>query len=165
MPPEKVFAVRDNASVRLVGKESIAVRLTAPLAMIVVETDVARVLLALTSVLATQASLAHTAKALYFLPAIMAFLMGKNLPLPFSLSRQFLGPQYWPADELYGDFHPVFNRSVIASVHIRMPAESLELLRSPSFLYQNATYLKADMVFTNGHVKLDLPNIGIKCKG
>jgi hypothetical protein len=79
--------------------------------------------------------------------------------------RQILGPQYWPDDEKYGDHHPVFNRSVIATIHITMPAETLEILRSPDFIYKNASYLKADMVFNNGELSVDIPAIGIKCKG
>lgn len=79
--------------------------------------------------------------------------------------RQFLGPQYWPSDEQYGDHHPVFNRSVIATVHIHMPPETLKILRDPSYVYQNASYLPADMVFFNGNLELELPKIGIKCKG
>lgn len=76
-----------------------------------------------------------------------------------------MGPQYWPDGEKYGDHHPIFNRSLIGTVHIHMPAETLELLRAPDFVYKNATYLKADMVFFNGNVNVEVPGIGIKCKG
>lgn len=68
-------------------------------------------------------------------------------------------------EDPYKDFHPIFNRSEIASVYITMSEDNLFSLRDPMFMTHNDTYLQADMFFVSGDIQEFVPKIGIKAKG
>lgn len=89
---------------------------------------------------------------------------------------QPLGPTYWPSNEPYREHHPFFNRSVLATIHIRISEQLLKEVRStniensisifapPVLTLFLGTYVPAEMLFNNGNVEIATP-VGIKLKG
>jgi len=63
------------------------------------------------------------------------------------------------------DNHPVFNRTLIATVHIRMSAENLQLLRDAETMNKYPDGLPANWSFDNGIIRSQISNVGIKVKG
>lgn len=74
------------------------------------------------------------------------------------------GKEYSSKDK-YQDDHPVFNLSVLATIHLTMPTDSL-LSQLYTYNTYTADYVNASITFDNGDaVQQRLDNVGVKIKG
>ena len=64
----------------------------------------------------------------------------------------------------YEDDHPVFNISVLATIHVTMAPEDYLYCLQPWNLF-NQTYVHATLHFDNGNVQETLSDVGIRIKG
>ena len=67
-------------------------------------------------------------------------------------------------NDKYGDEHPVWNISVLATVRIEIKQEDLLYLLLPANLY-NESYVSANVHFDNGNVRESFNNVGFRVKG
>lgn len=81
-------------------------------------------------------------------------------PLPFG--NPFGSP--FDKNDPYKDFHPVFNISVLAEIHVTLDEKDLLNLIYPGTIYQ-LDYAKCTMIFKNEIINRKLENVGIRTKG
>mmetsp|Transcript_7027 Transcript_7027/g.29856 ORF Transcript_7027/g.29856 Transcript_7027/m.29856 type:complete len:617 (+) Transcript_7027:25-1875(+) len=71
--------------------------------------------------------------------------------------------QYSSWDD-YGNDHPLFNVSTVATVKLTMSESDLQWLLDPTNKYSKE-YMPADFWIYNGNVQHSIPNIGVRTKG
>ena len=67
---------------------------------------------------------------------------------------------YWAKDK-YEDFHPIFNLSQIASVHLQMSEANLEYILNPLNSYTQ-DYVSANFTFKNSEITETMNDIGVR---
>lgn len=72
--------------------------------------------------------------------------------------------EYQPSDE-YGDNHPIFNVSTLASIRVTMLPDDYVYLLTPSNFEANNNYVHSNITFYNNKYNFTMKNIGIKLKG
>jgi hypothetical protein len=87
------------------------------------------------------------------------FALG-NLPW----GEVFAKSPYSTADS-YKDAHPVWNISVIATIHIDVDDKSLQQLRYPATMYREQDAASADVHFDNGKLRAVFRNVGMRVRG
>lgn len=72
------------------------------------------------------------------------------------------GDQYTALDK-YGDEHPVFNKTTIASIHVQIAEHDLQRLVDPATLKQ-LDWIPVNFTFENDVIRAHLNNVGIAVK-
>lgn len=70
----------------------------------------------------------------------------------------------YTSKDKYGDNHPVWNISVLASIRVTLKEEDYLYLLQPWNLY-NHSYKPGSVSFDNGHVQETFQNVGVRIKG
>ena len=70
----------------------------------------------------------------------------------------------YTSQDKYGDAHPVWNISVLATIRVTLKNEDYLYLLQPWNLY-NESYKPAVVSFDNGHIQQTFENVGFRVKG
>ena len=73
-------------------------------------------------------------------------------------------PSY-SSKETYGDHHPIWNITVLATIHVDMDPEDYRQHMLPENVYNNNSYSRATFHFDNGVIRQTISNVGMKTKG
>lgn len=73
-------------------------------------------------------------------------------------------PSQYSSSDKYGDDHPLFDISKLATIRVTLDAKDFRTLLLPANLY-NESYASATMSFDNGGVQETLFNVGFRIKG
>lgn len=81
-------------------------------------------------------------------------------PLPYGEPY----PSPFHRNDPYKDFHPIFNISVLAEIHVTLEERDLLHIIFPGTIY-SVDYVKSTVIFKNELINRKLENVGIRTKG